>query len=195
MSVIVVLALALGACSKGGGPAEELKSLFEMLGNPLISPSRLSTQVYSVLDEESRAAVDARAKALGDRLGTKVDPDEILQVRGLRSGARVTRVEAINRDEARATLEVSFAPIVFSPVVGADAGKPVSPTAAAPTSESEPGAAPIVAPAQVNAAANNAPMRIEVVKQSGKWRIAFLELAKFISSQPIDAAAAAGGAR
>lgn len=172
--MFVVIALALAACSKGSGPAEELKSLFEMLGNPNISPSRLSDLVYAALDDESRAAVDARAKALGERLGTKVDPDEILQVRGLNSGLRVTKVEALDREEDRATLEISFAPIAFTGNVDAKAPVPAAPGVAT---------APAAPP----------PMRIAVVKQSGKWRIAFLELAKFISSRPIDAVA--GGAR
>jgi|GEM_PF-3943968 len=175
-ALLVVIALALAACSKGNGPAEELKSLFEMLGNPNISPSRLSDMVYTSLDDASRAAVDARAKALGERLGTKIDPDEILQVRGLSSGLRVAKVEAINREEERATLEVSFAPITFT---GSAVAAPSAP------------AAPTTAP---TAPAATTPMRVEVIKQSGKWRIAFLELAKFIGSRPIDAASA-GGAR
>jgi len=188
-------ALALASCSKGGGPVEDLKSLFEVLGNPAVSPSRLSTQVYAALDEESRAAVDARAKAIGERLGAKVDGDEILQVRGLLAGARVTRVEAISRDEERATLEVSFAPIMFTPVAGVESKvAATTPPTTVPAASPSSAAAGVPAEAAPGATAAVSPMRFEVVKQSGKWRIAFRELARFVSSQPIDAAVV-GGAR
>ena len=72
--------------------------------NPQVSPSRLGTQLYKALDDEAREAVDARAVALSERLGVKVEPSEVLQVHGLGPGLRVSGLEAKVEDDTQATL-------------------------------------------------------------------------------------------
>jgi len=173
-SLAVLLAFVCLGCGGARGPVEELKQSLEALGNPTIAPPRLGREVYGLLDEASRAAVDSRAKALAEATGRPIEPYEILQVRGLARGERLTSIELATppapgpTGEERATLELSLAPLSF---VGA------APTTAAPRK-----------------------LRLEVVRQSGRWRIAFPELGKLVGELPIQIGGAPangpdGGAR
>lgn len=166
LSILASLILAaMTACTRGNGPAEELRSLFEMLANPQVSPSRLGTQLYKALDDEAREAVDARAAALSERLGVKVDPSEVLQVHGLSPGQRVSGLTAKVEDETQATLEVSFAPIEFT--AGSEGAGSAAATRPAPTA-------------------------IRVVRQGGRWRVVLADLAKLLEKIPLDAKSADG---
>ena len=167
--VTLILVTGSAGCSGGPGPADELESLLEALGNPTLSSSRLGAELYRVLDEGSRAAVDARAKALGDRLGFKVDAREVLQVRGLTHGGRVGKVEVVAQDEQRATVEVSFAPILF-----------VAPPESKPGGAEGSGSA---APPQLGLQ----PLRLEMVREAGRWRLVPRDLAKLVAEVPLEA--------
>jgi hypothetical protein len=194
---------SLAACSGGPGPADELKSLLDMLGNPTISSSRLGAQVYRLLDEGSRAEVDARATALGKQLGVEVEPSDILQVRGFVTGARVSRIEVVPQDDEHAQLLVSFAPLEF--VAGptgqtatpdpASAGSVQAPSAAEALRAAEPPASAVPPPTTPAPSAAPAQSRISVVKENGRWRMALRDLAQLVAAVPLDAPRSAGAPR
>lgn len=129
-----------------------------MIGNPDVSPSRLNDELYLVLDAASRAAVDARAKALSASLGTAVAPVDVMQVRGTVTNRRVSKVEVVSQSEDRATLALTFEPIAFGPVVPSN----------------DPQKAPTV-------------MKIDVVKEGERWRVSFSDLGKLIEGLPLAA--------
>lgn len=159
----LLMVVAMSACSAGNGPAEELRSLFELLANPNVSPSRLGSRVYQGLDDDARAAIDARAAALSERLAVTVAPSDILQIRGVAPGLRVGAVTAKMRDEAHATLDVTFEPVRFT------AGGDPAELAAKP--------------------ATDAVVRsFEVVRQGGRWRVVLAGLAELLAKVPLSAA-------
>ncbi len=156
--IAVLVAWSSLGCGGAKGPAEELEQSLEAFGNPTVSPTRLGRELYGLLDDGSRAAVDARAKALAAAAGRPVEPHEVLQVRGLARGERLTSIELVTPpspgpDGERATLQLSLAPLTF---VGA---------------------------ATTTAAARQ--VRIDVVRQGGRWRVAFPDLAKLVGDLPI----------
>jgi hypothetical protein len=135
-----------------------MRRLFEMIGNPDVSPSRISDELYLVLDAPSRAAIDARAKALSTSLGAAVAPVDILQLRGTVANRRVSRVELVSQSEDRATLSLTFEPIAFMP--------------ATPSNDPKDGPSS---------------MKVEVVKEGERWRIAFTDLDKLVHTLPLAA--------
>jgi len=162
------VAVAMTGCAGGNGPAEDLRTLFELLANPNVSPSRMSARVYQVLDDEARGAVDARAEALSKRLGVPVSPNDIMQIRGLSPGLRVGSITATLQEETRATLSVTFEPVRF--VAGTD-------------------------PAELAAqpAATSMVRTFQVVKQGGRWRVVLVDLAKLLGKVPLDVVGADRG--
>ena len=135
-----------------------MRRLFETIGHPDVSPSRLSDELYLVLDAASRAAVDKRAKALSASLGTAVAPVDILQLRGTVANRRVSKVEVVSQSEDRAMLSLTFEPIAFGP--------------ASPSND----------PAQAPST-----MKIELVKEGERWRVSLSDLDKFIETLPLAA--------
>lgn len=110
ITVAFVVSVCLGLVGCGSkGPVDTLGPTLRLLGEPG-GPTVPRTRVlYEALDAATRAAVDRRAAALGERLGRAVDPDEVIQFRGFEANVRVTAIEAEPVDAEHARLKVSLA--------------------------------------------------------------------------------------
>jgi len=108
----LVLAAALSASACGAKGAEDtLGPTLRYLGEPGGPTVTRTRTLYEALDGATRAAVDARATALGARLGRAVDVDEVIQFRGFDPSVRVSAVEVEPVDATRARLKVALARI------------------------------------------------------------------------------------
>lgn len=170
LAFLAVLAVPATACGGGPGPADEIAPFFELLSSPNVASARLNGRFFALLDEPSRAAVVARAEALSQRLAVPVAPEDVLQVRGLVDAARVSEIKTLAEGATRATVELTLAPIAF-----------VAPGEPAPASHG---------PASAATAPDT--RRLELVKEDGRWRVAFVDLARLVATVPIDAAAEGG---
>lgn len=167
----VIAGIIAGGCGGRGGSVDELTSLLEVLANPNASPARFSKRVYELLDERSQAAVEARAKALGQALGATVEPSDVLQMRGVVDNARISNIDVQMQGEDHATVELTLTSISFADSKTAAAGPP------------KPASGEITQATRV---------RLPVVREDGSWRIAFTDFADLVASLPLDAAPKAG---
>ena len=108
----MILALTLLSGCRERDPEEVARDFVETLeayrGAP--STSRLK-HAWELLDADTRAPLEERAKAASATLGVKVAPWQLLRYNGLIRGDRVTRVEsdAVGDDRARVVISYAWA--------------------------------------------------------------------------------------
>lgn len=102
--LLLSLTLFFFSACKKPQPLLEIQPFFEALGDPTRPSSLLSEALYALLDDESKALVDARAKALGAAMGLDVEPSKVLQARGLFAHQRLESLGLEQKNEGEATL-------------------------------------------------------------------------------------------